>query len=337
MTSTHRTCRALALLAIVGGIVALSGCFETSRELIKVPVEDQGSESQQIAVIDIHAPIEDHVAKSMFGGMGDGAVDAEDLCVRLRAAVRDDHVKAIIIDLDSGGGDVTGTAAIAGQIAKARVAGKPVVAVMGSVCASGAYYIAAGCERIFTAPSTITGSIGAIFMSPDLHKLLEGPLNISVNVIKSGPYKDIASPTRQMTDEERALLQKLVDGCYEQFVAAVVEGRRGRAPIPSDITAATAAVRAVADGRVLSGEQALAAGLADERGYLFDAAEYLVRTLKLKGEPQLIRYGRDYGLFGGGVSTAAQSTHINAGLEINAGGAATGMLAPRMEYRWYGK
>jgi len=152
-----------------------------------------------------------------------------------------------------------------------------------------------------------------------------------VNVIKSGTYKDIASPTRAMTDDEKALLQTMVDQSYNQFLSVVVERRRGHAPLPTDAPSALAQIRPIADGRVLTGAQAIAAGLADQVGYLFDGIAAAKTLAHITTTPQVVRYERDNGLFG--FSEKEQGTNINAGVQIN-GGTMDLPFHARLEYRW---
>ena len=134
---------------------------------------------------------------------------------------------------------------------------KPVVACMMDVAASGAYYIAMGCDRVYAHPTTVTGSIGVIMSLYNASGLFT-KLGVTTDPIKSGPNKDIGNPGRPMTDEERAILQGIVDGFYGQFVHVVAQGRQ----LPED------QVRKLADGRVYTGMEARKAGLVDEIGYL---------------------------------------------------------------------
>ena len=142
-------------------------------------------------------------------------------------------------------------------------AGKPVVVSMGDSAASGAYWLAAYGDKIYANPSTITGSIGVYMAYYDLQGLSQ-KLGVSEEKIKSGAHKDIFSPFRPMTEEERRLTQAMVDGMYNQFVSVVARERHMD----------EGAVRALADGRVFTGEQAKAAGLVDELGNYYDALAY---------------------------------------------------------------
>ncbi len=318
--------RGLIAAAVVSTL--LTGCFSSSRDLVQRDLEPIGDDDDTIAVIAIHNEIVEHHGDGAFHGSD---VDGDEIALRLRAAGRDTHVKAVVLDLDTGGGDVTATDMIYHQVLAVREAGKPVIAVMGSVCASGGYYIATAADTIITAPSTITGSIGVIFESPDLHGFVTGHLGIDVTVIKSGALKDIGSPMRAMTDEEKKIIQGMVDQSYEQFLGVVADRRKGHGPLPLDRQAALERIRTIADGRVITGTQAIQAGLADQTGFLFDAIAVASRAAHITDTPKVIRYGRDNGIFG--ISAASQETHINAGVELNANILPLAQHA-RLEYRW---
>ncbi len=308
---------------------AIGGCFQGSRELVQRPLEPIGDDDQQIALIPIHGEIQSGPSNSLEVG---AFADAEEVVLRLRAAGRDRHVKAVVIDLDTGGGDVTATDFIYRSIVALREQDhKPVVAAMGSVCASGGYYVATAADAVITSPTTITGSIGVIFETPDVHELLSAKLGIGLTVIKSGEFKDMGSPMRDMTVPERALFQAMIDQCYGQFLGVVAERRRGPGPLPQQASAARERIRPIADGRILTGAQALAAGLADAQGTVFDAIATAKALAHLRATPQVVRYERDNGMFG--FSEQASPAHINAGIEIGAG--LLGRLAHgHMAYLW---
>ncbi len=152
----------------------------------------------------------------------------------------------------------------------------PLVVSMGSVAASGGYYIACTADTIFANPGTLTGSIGVVMSFTNLEELF-GKLGMDFEVIKSGEFKDTGSWSRQMTDAERALLQGTIDDIHAQFVEAVAEGRG----MEYD------AVAALADGRIFSGRQALEAGLVDRLGTLEDAVAVAARMGGIEGEPRV--------------------------------------------------
>jgi protease IV len=182
-----------------------------------------------------------------------------------------------VLRVDSPGGVVGPSQEISAQVKElAKV--KQVVVSMGSVAASGGYYISVPATLIFANPGTITGSIGVLMKFSNLEGLM-GKVGMKAFTIKTGKFKDVGSPARGMKPEERAMLQGVIDSTHRQFVRAVAEGRK--LPEPT--------VAAIADGRIFSGEQALALKLVDRLGTLQDAIEEAARLGGVKGEPQLIR------------------------------------------------
>ncbi len=180
------------------------------------------------------------------------------------------NIKAVLVRIDSPGGAVGASQEIYEEIKRtAKV--KPVVASMESVAASGGYYAALGASKIVANPGTMTGSIGVIIQFSNLKKIFD-KIGYQQEIIKSGRNKDIGSPSREMTPEERQLLQAMTDNVHQQFIRAVAQSRHLE----------IAQVKKIADGRVFTGEQAQALGLLDELGNLTDAAEL---AAKLAGIP----------------------------------------------------
>ena len=164
------------------------------------------------------------------------------------------------------------------KVAEEMVRGKKVVvASMGALAASGGYYIACGADKIFANPGTITGSIGVLMQFVNVKDLIE-KIGVKGFVIKSGGFKDTGSPVREMSPEERKLLQSVIDNVHSQFVNAVVEGRK----LPRED------VLAIADGRILSGEQAKELGLVDVLGNQEDAVAEAGKMAKIEGEPRVV-------------------------------------------------
>jgi protease-4 len=190
---------------------------------------------------------------------------------------RDDPgIKAIVLRIDSPGGGVGPSQEIYEEVKKAAEV-KPVVVSMGSVAASGGYYVAVPAERIFANPGTITGSIGVLLEFVNLEDLF-GKIGFKVQVIKSGEHKDMGSPARTLRPEEKQLLQEFIGNVHSQFVRAVAENR----PLDEE------KVRALADGRIFSGEQALNLGLVDELGNLQDAIGHAAAVAGIKGAPEVV-------------------------------------------------
>jgi protease-4 len=190
---------------------------------------------------------------------------------------RENHsVKSIVLRIDSPGGAVGPSQEIYREIRK-TIEVKKVIASLGSIAASGGYYIAAAADGIMANPGTITGSIGVILGYTNFEALLE-KIGLSPVVIKSGKYKDIASPVRKMTDTERKLLQEFSDNVHTQFIEHVAQGRN----LPAT------QVREIADGRIFSGEKAETLGLVDRLGNLEDAIEWAGRLGGIKGDITVI-------------------------------------------------
>lgn len=246
----------------------------------------QGEGTDKIALIDVHGEI----VGTDEEALGEGA-SAEELRSKLRQAANDESVRAVILRLNTPGGSVVASDEIYRQVLELRRAGKPVVASMGEVAASGGYFISAAADRVIANPSTITGSIGVILVLLNLEGAT-GKLGIEPVVFISGRLKDLGSPFRDMTEEERQILQRLLDESYERFVEVVAEGRH-----MSELE-----VRELADGRPVSGYQALRAGLVDRLGDLDTAVEE-ARNLARLESATVVEYRRPLSLaelFSGG-------------------------------------
>lgn len=200
---------------------------------------------------------------------------AEEIIEELNDFRDDDTVKAIVLRIDSPGGAVAPSQEIYTEVKKV-VAEKPVIVSMGSVAASGGYYIAVGAQKIVANPGTMTGSIGVLMEFANYEELLK-KIGWRNEVVKSGRFKDIGSPDRPMTDDDRRILQAMIDDVQDQFVAAVAEGRHME----------TGKVRALADGRIMTGRQAQAAGLVDELGGLEDAIDLAAELAGIE-DPKVI-------------------------------------------------
>ncbi len=204
--------------------------------------------------------------------------DAKEFNSQLKEYGRHAGVKAIVLRINSPGGGVAASQEAHEAVRKLRAeTGKKVVVSMASVAASGGYYIACAADRIFANPGSITGSIGVIAEWYNYGDLLRWAKMQSV-VIKSGEYKDAGSPTRPLTDEEKAYFQNLIDNMYSQFVAAVAANRNME----------ESQVRGLADGRIFTGLEALENGLVDELGTLQDAVAAAAKLAGIPGEPRTI-------------------------------------------------
>lgn len=206
--------------------------------------------------------------------------DSKDTLEQIRRFREDEDIKAIVVRVDSPGGAVGPSQEIYREIRK-TVEKKKVIASMGAVAASGGYYIACAADGIVANPGTITGSIGVIMGYMNFRHLLDKIGMVPV-VIKSGPYKDTGSPTREMRDDEREILQTIISGIHEQFVSAIAEGRKlDRQQIAH-----------VADGRIFTGEEAKKKGLVDRLGNFEDALAWAGELGGIEGEVVPV-YARD--------------------------------------------
>lgn len=205
--------------------------------------------------------------------------NAANLLKTLKSAELDPNIRGIIIKINSPGGTVAMSQNIYNQIIKIRKE-KPVIAVFDDVAASGGYYIASAADRIIAQDGTLTGSIGVIFSFMDYHNLLTEKLNINPVVIKSGKYKDIGSGAREMTAEEKTLMQDIINDSYQQFLEAITKGRINRTDKYS--TAKTnlspETLKQYADGRVFTGRQAQKLGFVDAVGDI-DTANKMIEKM----------------------------------------------------------
>ncbi len=223
-------------------------------EQLEEQVVSPGSGPGRIALIHLRGLI----SSSISGQIGDSMVD--DIKIQLRQAVEDDRIKAIILAIDSPGGEVTASDILYNAVCRAREK-KPVVISMGSLAASGGYYTACGGSYLLANETTFTGSIGVIIQSFRYNELL-GKIGVQPETFKSGAFKDMLSGTRELTREERDYVQSLVMQTYGRFVGIVAKERK----IPEEQLRS-----GVADGRVLTGHDALAAKLIDGLGEIEDA------------------------------------------------------------------
>jgi protease-4 len=202
--------------------------------------------------------------------------DARELIEQLDDFRTDDHTVAVVLRINSPGGAVPPAQETWDAIRRLREK-KPVVASLGNVAASAAYYIASACGTVVASPGTLTGSIGVIMQLPYFGPLAE-KVGVSEETVKSGPFKDVGSGFRPLEPKERALLQGMIDDVLGQFVSAVAEGRG----------MALERVQALADGRVFTGAQAHDVGLVDQLGGLTDATRIAWEAAGETGEPHVV-------------------------------------------------
>lgn len=203
-------------------------------------------------------------------------VNSRGVIKELKKYSRDSSVKAVVIRVDSPGGGVAASQEIFDEIIKVKEK-KKVVVSMGSVAASGGYYISSPADSIVANAGTLTGSIGVIMELPNFEGLME-KIGVKSQIIKSGRHKDIASAFRSMTEEEKRILQALLDDVHDQFIQAVAESR--------DMDYKE--IKKLADGRIFTGRKAKELGLVDELGNLEYAIKLAGKISGIKGEPQVI-------------------------------------------------
>jgi len=213
-------------------------------------------------------------------------LEVDDLVRDLKAHRDNPQVKAVVIRINSPGGVVAPTQEIHQALTRVREAGKPVVASLGSVAASGGYYAAVAADRILANPGTLTGSIGVIMQMANVENLFK-KVGVDYVVVKAGQYKDLGNFSRPMTADERRVLQTLLDDVHAQFIEAVARGRKLE----------RAEVVKFADGRVFSGVQAKDLKMVDALGGLEDAVNEAARLAGLPIPPAVIRPSRRFSIF----------------------------------------
>ncbi len=232
---------------------------------------------------DLDLSTEDRIALIRVEGV---ILDSQATVGELKRFSENPSVKAIVLRIDSPGGGVVPSQEIHDAVQRVRTkSNKVVIASMGSVAASGGYYIAAATDRIVANPGTLTGSIGVIMETANVEGLLQ-KLGVEGVVIKSGKYKDVGSPLRKMSEEERGLLQTVMDDVHKQFIEAVATGRA------LELTD----VQALADGRIFTGRQAKDAKLVDELGDLEDAIQLAADVVGIEGEPKVVEPKRRFSI-----------------------------------------
>jgi protease-4 len=240
----------------------------------------------------------------------------------LRKAALDDHVKGVLLRINSPGGTVPTSQEINDELKALKGKNKVVVASMADVAASGGYYIASAADKIVAEPGTITGSIGVIFNSINV-KGLADKLGVQPQIVKSGQFKDMGSPFRAFTQEDKAILQGLIMDSYDQFVQAVADGRKLKVE----------AVKKIADGRIYSGRQALKLGLVDQLGG-YETAMDLLQSLCQERYQRKTKFPVEE-VSGGGLFSRLAG--LNKGFKFAFdNGSVTGELIPEfMNARYY--
>ncbi|WP_455243293.1 signal peptide peptidase SppA [Petrachloros mirabilis] len=278
MSKFHRF---LVSLALLGGTCVQYGCITVN--LIEPPgpvqeVQLSGAGDAKVLLLDLSGVISSQDKDGLISQPNMLATFKEELT----RASKDDTIKAVVVRINSPGGTVNASDILYHELKQFKVKRKvPVIASMMDVAASGGYYLAMASDAILVHPSTVTGSIGVIMLTVNAKGLLE-KVGVEANAITSGPRKDMGSPFRVMTDEEKAIFQGVIDSFYQRFLTVVQEGRP---QLSAD------QLKKLADGRIYTGEQAKAAGLVDEIGYLDEAIELAKKKAGLS-EARVVTYRR---------------------------------------------
>jgi len=203
---------------------------------------------------------------------------SQDIIRQIKEFREDKRIRGIVVRIDSPGGAVGPSQEIYDEVLKTRKSGKTVYASMGTLGASGGYYIASSADRVFANPGTLTGSIGVIMAFSNIEGLMD-KIGLRPEVIKAGEYKDTGSPVRRMSIKERSLLQGVVADVHQQFIEAIAEGRK--LPVEE--------IRKIADGRIFTGRQAYRLQLIDQLGGLQASIDHLAKKVGISGSPKIIR------------------------------------------------
>lgn len=301
----------LTIIAIgAGTAIALAGSSGSGRGL----QFDLSGARDRVAVIRVDGVIDDSLVEPVQSLRS----RQDNVLAQIRDAREDSGIQAIVLRINSPGGSVAASESLYREIRAAREV-KPVVAHFVDIAASGGYYIGAGATEIVTQPGAITGSIGVILTALDTRELFE-KIGIEERTFKTGPYKDILSGSRDVTPEEERIIQLLLDQALDQFVLAVAEGRG----LPE------ADVRRVADGRIISGIEAVRLQLADATGDDEDAIRRAGELAGIRGEPRVYYYPDPRPLSGFGLFGRA------GGVLLGQVGQAITSPGPSLRYEWRG-
>ncbi|MBA3061532.1 MAG: signal peptide peptidase SppA [Atribacteria sp.] len=261
------------IIILIAGFIIINGCGAPNIKLFtdaSAPLQEftlQGKEKGKVLIIPVRGIISDNTKKGMLYDMP-GMV--QEIVSQLRMAEKDEEVRAVLLKIDSPGGSTTASDILYHEImAYKKRTGAKVVAAMMDIATSGGYYVSLPSDLIIAHPTTITGSIGVIFIRPELINIM-GKIGLDIEVIKSGQNKDMGSPFRESTEEEHKIFQDLINELGGRFISLVAEHRKIDQNILSNISTA----------RVYLAKEALQLGLVDEIGYLNDA---ILQSKKLAG------------------------------------------------------
>ena len=309
MKTNHRG-GGVVFAGMLAGLMLSSGCVSVdlgklmSKDLREIVVEEgRGWSRDKVLLVDVSGII-------MEGGGGlfaDATCSPAYIKAVLEKAGTDDRVKAVVLRIDSPGGTVGASELIAREVARFRErTGLPVYAQINGMGCSGGYYIAAACEKIHIQPSAITGSIGVIAIFPKYRKLAD-KVGFEEEVVKSGALKDMGSGMREMTDEERAVLQGLIDSNYDGFLAWILKNRPGMGD--------REALKKAADGRIYTAAQALELKLVDRTCFL-DETLAAAKTAAGAEDADVVSYAYTESPDANIYSSAAADSPVRTGLNL---------------------
>ena len=315
------------IAAIMFAALALSGCSLINIDLqprIQPLVEEtvEGSGTAKVLLLDLSGVLSEEIVTFSVGTPPPRVPLLARVREELRKAEEDDRVKAVIVRINSPGGTITASDILYREIHDFKARRKiPVIAAIMDVGASGGYYVALAADTIFVHPTTITGSIGVVMLTVNAQGLME-KIGVAPLAIKSGNMKDAGSLFRALTPDERAIFQGVIDDMYGRFVKLIVQSRR----IPED------RVRAFADGRIYTAEQAKALDLVDRIGYLDDAVDAAKKAARLE-EARVVMYHRpkEY------RATFYSTTPVTPGADTALAQLAATLVGPgpRFMYLWW--
>jgi protease-4 len=251
----------VAFVLVAGGMFIL---FVVSLFFAGPEDDSAGTSGERVAVVELNETIMPPIDR--------------DIIRQFKKYRENSSVKAIVFRVESPGGGVSASQEIYEEVRKTRDSGKPVVVSMGSVAASGGYYVSCGASKIVANPGTLTGSIGVIFQFLHFNQLM-GKLGIDASTFKTGKYKDIGSPYRKTTEDEKKFFDQLLGDVYDQFVNVVVKERKMDRK----------SVLRYADGRVFTGRQALEYGFVDTLGTMEDAINIAAKMGHISGKPKVVK------------------------------------------------
>ncbi|NIM02863.1 signal peptide peptidase SppA [bacterium] len=263
----------LCILSIVMGIYIIRERAVTGK--VQILARKEG-----VAVVYIYGPLS---ISRQASGWARFLPGADSVTSDLRKIGKITAIKAVVLRINSPGGSIGAVQEIYEEVNRLKEKGKKIVVSMGDVGASGAYYIACAADKIVANPGTITGSIGVLMSLGNMEELFR-KIGIRVEVIKRGKHKDIGSPSREMTPQEKELLQGLIDDAYDQFFQAVIKGRNLK----------KREAEKIAQGQVFTGRQARDLGLIDEIGNFQDAVRLAGKLAGIPGEPRIIELPKPF-------------------------------------------